>query len=703
MKLLLSFILVTTFTQLSFGQYSKGVLEDILATYPNDKLLLESSRLMEEGYYATAEKLVDKLLASNPENSNYNYRKGFILSEAHGAFAGSIPYLEKAVKQISKNYDMYSPNEEGASVDALFLLGRSYHRTGQLDRAESNYKAFLDQTTKKTEMTEVAQLGLDQLAVAKKSLEFPKRNVSIINLGEIINTPNPEYSPVVSLDGSSLYFTSRRQWSMEQSEDYKDPRIDLYPEDIYVTYKDFDETWVTPARLEFCEADHNEASISVSQDERRIYVYQDTVGNGDIFYSDFSTNRFNKIKPIVINGVNSKDYWETHCAVTPDGRTMYFTSARPGGFGGRDIYRVVKTPDGNWGQPFNLGPTINSAFDEESPFIASDNKTLYFASNGPKSMGGFDIFVSVIDEDNNWSDPINLGSPVNSTGDDLFYTETIDGRKGYITSTRSDTRGEKDIYEVQNDYMNVNRGAVMKGKMITLDNRPIPEDVTISLLCSNCDNAVERTVYPRARDGQFMMLLEPCRDYEVIFRHSDGTKEFYREQLKTDCSKDKEEIYREVYLDAEKMAIVPPPVTDTVPSDTLSTPTDTLTPSFTPLAYKYHFGYNKNKLNASGSDYRHFLRDVEAQLKNGRKQIVIYIYSSASNVPTRKFKDNQELSETRAANMRENLETHFAKEGLGKRVEVKVVSAVVSGPAYNADAVDKEKYTPFQFVELKTN
>ncbi|MCE2743343.1 MAG: hypothetical protein LW701_07235 [Fluviicola sp.] len=149
--------------------------------------------------------------------------------------------------------------------------------------------------------------------------------------------------------------------------------------------------------------------------------------------------------------------------MTTDGLNMYFVSDRPGGLGGRDIYRVVKMPDGSWSLPQNLGPNINTSSDEDSPFIASDNKTLYYSSNGPKSMGGFDIFVTIRDEDNVWGDPLNLGYPINSTGDDIFYTTTIDGLKGYMTSFRKNGFGEKDIYEIQNDYVGLNNIAALKG------------------------------------------------------------------------------------------------------------------------------------------------------------------------------------------------------------------------------------------------
>jgi outer membrane protein OmpA-like peptidoglycan-associated protein len=567
MRLLLATILCSFCSVATVvAQYSDADIEKILAKSSDDELVALSMDMINEGYYTPAEKLVDKLLASQPENANYNFRKGAILANAYAKFGESLPYLRKAVKDVKKNHDSYSASEKAAPPEAYYQLGRSLHRTGDLAGARANYESYLAVSNKKSSFYAPAQNGIDQIAFAEKLMENPKRNVNIVNLGTVINTSDPEYSPVVSFDGSSLYFTSRRKWEKDQSEDSRDPQYGLYPEDIYVSYKDFDESWTDPVRLEFCDPDQNEASISVSMDEKRIYVYQDTKGNGDIFYSDFTTNRFRDIKAVDNKDINS-DHWDTHISVTPDGRTIYFASERPEGMGGRDIYRIVKLPDGSWSKPQNLGSRINSPFDEDAPFIASDNKSLYFASNGPKSIGGFDILVSVIDGDNQWSEPINLGVPVNSTYDDVFYTETVDGRRGYITSMRGDSHGEKDIYEVQNDYLTVSRGAILKGKVFVKDDKPLPDDLTVTVTCLDCDPRYDRTVYPRMRDGMFMMSLDPCRSYEMSFSHNDGKNEFYRESFTTDCMKEKDEIYREVLLDRDNWTIVPPEVVAVVGED----------------------------------------------------------------------------------------------------------------------------------------
>jgi outer membrane protein OmpA-like peptidoglycan-associated protein/tetratricopeptide (TPR) repeat protein len=534
---------------LSFAQYDQAKLEQLLSTASEQELVTESSQMIQEGYLYQAGLVTDKLLEKKPQSSNYNYRRGFIYMEMSQDFIRALPLLEIAVKDIDKNFDAFSTNETSAPTDALYHLAHAYHMSENIDKAEEYYNKFLAQSNPKSEFIYFAKLGLEQCVVARKLISTPKK-VTLANVGSTINSNQPEYSPVISLDGSAIYFTSRRAWEGGKSDKGIDPRYNLNPEDIYVSYRDFDGEWTEPARMEFCNPIQNEATMAVSADERRIYVYEDTVGSGDIFYSDFSTNRFQNVMHLEERQINTAS-WETHCTVTPDGQTMYFVSDRKGGFGGRDIYRTVKLPDGSWSNPLNCGPKINSEMDEDSPFIAVDNKTLYFSSNGPRSMGGFDVFVAVRDENNEWSDAINLGYPLNSTGDDLFYTTTVDGLTGYLTSFRKDGYGEKDIYQIKNDYLGLNNLAVLKGRIHTYDGKPLPENLSVKLRCTNCGDAFDRKVFPRMRDGVFISSLEPCRDYEMIFSFEGGAQDVYTENFTTECNQSYQEIIKDIWLDTE--------------------------------------------------------------------------------------------------------------------------------------------------------
>lgn len=681
------------FPLLSIAQLDKDKLDELLRSGSEEELVKESSTMLIEGYYYQAGLVVDKLLEKNPNSCNYNYRRGFIYLELSQDFIKAQPHLEKAVTDVDKNYDTYSSNEQSAPVDAIYHLARCYHLAENIAKAEENYLRFMDESSSKSEYVFLSKLGLEQVEIAKKIMLYPKK-VKVINLGNTVNTDKPEFSPVISLDGSALYFTTRRGWDGGVNDAFIDPQNNLHPEDIYVSYRDFDGTWTDPQRMEFCDSSQNEATMAVSPDERRIYLYQDIQGNGDIFYSDFSTNRFQEVEHYEVKGVNT-DSWEPHCTVTPDGLTMYFTSDRKGGFGGRDIYRVVKLADGEWSEPQNCGPTINGQFDEDSPFIAIDNKTLYYSSNGPKSMGGFDVFVAVLDENNAWSDPINLGYPTNSAGDDLYFTTTVDGKTGYLTSFRAGGFGEKDIYEIQNDYLGVKNLAVLKGKINTVDNEPLPEDVSITLRCTNCGDAFDRKIFPRIRDGVFLSTLEPCRTYEMIFSYEDGKKEFYTETFETACDKLYDEVYREVLLDTKTQEIVPPKDTTSIPVVVIK--------DYKNIEFKHLFGYNANKLTTKRGELKDFVKAVEQQLKDGREVITINIYSSASKVPTKTYKTNETLSQIRAENMKYDLLTYFQENTSYKdKINIVVVQVLVDGPEFEKDARNKKKYQPFQFVALKT-
>lgn len=525
---------------LSFGQMTELEVRQMVKTATEQELLVTSSQMMQDNYLYQAEIVIDRLLQFKPESANYNYRKGFVVLQNSTDFQRAIPHLEKAAKNVRQNYDMYSIKEEAAPPDAFYHLAKCYHYNEQLDEAKANYEIFIAQTRSKSELIALSELGLKQIEVAKREIERPKTAL-VKNVGPEINTAGPEYSSVVSLDGASLYFTSRVGWEDGSTDDLRNPVNNQYPEDIFVSYQDFDGKWTSPSRLDLCEYDLNEATIGVSADERRIYIYKDASGGGDLYTSDFKNSKFAEIASLEFNEVNTPN-WETHCTMTPDGQNFYFASDRPGGFGGRDIYRIVKLPNGEWSKAQNLGPVINTPYDEDAPFIDVNNKTLYFASNGPLSMGGFDIFLAIRDENNQWSNPVNLGYPINSTGDDIYYTTTIDGLKGYLTSFRKGGFGEKDIYEIENDYLGSKPISTIRGLLVMNDGSEVGENVEVILICKNCENSEIQKINPRIKNGSYFAALQRCKDYQLQY-YVNGELE-YSEDFVTICNGENEEITR---------------------------------------------------------------------------------------------------------------------------------------------------------------
>ena len=692
--------LLLTLTNLAYSQGPDGpiteeTVREIAATAKEPELVMQNSTLMQEGYLYYAEILADRLLEITPQNPSYHYRKGFLMLKIRKDYEGAIPHFLQAITDINQNFDMYSHKETSSSPDAYFHLATCYHLNEEIDKAEEYYGKFKEASRGKSELLPVTDLRLKQCEQAKIMMASPV-NVYLKNIGPEINTNYPEYSPVVSLDGSVLYFTSRRPWENGATENFRDMAINQYPEDIYVSYLDFDSTWTEPVKLDFCKPRRNEASISMSSDERKIYLYEDTTGNGDIFTTDFYHAKFQEIEPLDMKNVNSND-WETHCMMSHDKRRFFFVSDRPGGFGGRDIYVMERKNNGKWTRPKNLGPGINTPNDEDSPFISVDNRTLYYSSNGEKSIGGFDIFKSEMQEDSIWVEGNNLGYPFNSTNDDIFYTTTVDGRRGYMTSYRKDGKGEKDIYEIYNDYLGVRDVTVLKGLIKTVDNKPIPEDfsINVKLVCVDCDEPESRQVFPRLRDGVFMTGLLPCKTYRLEYMNLTDSLSMGDDSFTTLCDTNYQEIYRELLLDVDTRKLI-------IPEDTLEI-IDVVVSACEPVEFMHYFAYNKNKLSTKRGDLKKFVEDVEEQLKTKCEEITINVYSSASHVPTKTYGTNEKLAQIRAENMKYDLIAHFEQfEEFKGKVNVVIVTSIVQGPEYEQDAVNKDKYNPYQYVGLKT-
>lgn len=676
---------------IGFSQMTDEQIKTFLETASTKEMVQKNTVLLMDGHFPQSIMVIDKLLEQEPDNPNYNYRKGYALFNSVTDHNKAIPFLKKASTSVTNVYDIFSAKEKDAPVETFYFLGRCYHLNANINDARANYDNFLANPPKNSELIPKTELLLVQCDVAEEFLKNP-RNYQIINLGSTINSADPDYSPIVSLDGGALYFTSRRLRPDESNADITDPNNGMYLEDVYVSYRVDQDTWGEPELLELCLPERNEATVAVSTDERSIYIYKDDEGNGDIFYSEFEDSEFKRLKPLETEGVNT-EAWEPHLTVSPDGKYKYFSSDREGGYGGRDIYRLVQLPNGKWSAPQNLGPTINTEHDEDSPFISVDNKTLYFSHNGAKSMGGFDVFVSVMDDNQNWSDPINLGVPLNSMGDDIYYTTTADGLTGYLSSFRPNGQGEKDIYEIQNDYLGLDNVAILTGKIITTTGEKLPEDVAFTLTCLNCGDESIRIIRPRINDGGFFASLQPCREYEMVFHHNNGETEFHRETFKTGCEKGFEEVAKTILLDVPTMSVIDP-------NDTIKD----VDYKYNPVALEHYFGYNNNKLSTESGSLKAMLDEMISQAENGRTSFEITIDASASKVPTRTFKNNMELANKRAENMKNLLNTFIAGNSTLKgKVSIKVDKVGVNGPAYQGDFKNIDRYGPYQYVKINVS
>jgi len=405
--------------------------------------LKEGNDYYEVARFATALEHYKAAQAFNPDNAELNYKVGKCYLKTMTKVK-AIPFLEKARK--------LNPM---VAADVRYLLGQGYHLNYEFDKAIEEFKAYRSNpgvgADQITAMLEAVNKKIQECIMGKKLVAEPAR-VFIDNL-KVVNSPYPEYSPLISADESIMIFTSRRTNTTGGG---KDEGSDFhYFEDVYMSYQT-EGQWSAPVNIgRPINTDVHDATVGLSPDGQSLFVYRFEMGDGgDIYQCELDGERWSKPKHLGKN-INTK-YHESSACFSNDGRTMYFVSDKPeGGLGGRDMYRAtLDNPDakvGNkkrWGSPFNLSTTLNTKYSEEGVFMHPDGKTLYFSSKGHETMGGYDIFKAVKDDNGQWGKPENLGYPINTPDDDVFFVISASGKHGYYSSIKSDGMGEKDIYRV---------------------------------------------------------------------------------------------------------------------------------------------------------------------------------------------------------------------------------------------------------------
>lgn len=647
-----------------------------------NKRFEEAVQLEAEGEKRQAFTIWTSLAADFPLNGNLQYRAGLAHLESFNQQAGALPYLKRAEEiGVNNNYNPLSPQEKKAPITLWFYLGKAYHLNYSLENAAVYYEKFTLNAPSKHFLFADAVLGMAQVENAKVLTADPVQ-FDIKNLGDTINSPYPDYSPVISVDENSIFYTSRRLRADSSNESIIDRTTGGYYEDIYVAYKDRRGNWQEPELLNI-NSDVHSATMNVSPNGQTLYIYRDVDG-GSIFESTLVGESWTT--PVKLPSPINSMSWETHLAATADGQTVYFVSDRKDGLGGRDIWRSKKLPNGAWGEAYNMGPTLNTQFEEDAVFISPDENTLYFSSQGHNSIGGFDVFSTTKDDEGNWGPPRNIGYPINTTDDDVFFVTSADGKRAYFSSFRKEGFGEKDIYILDLPEPQEVRLALLKGVIIPAPGDELPSDISVAVT----NKGTRETTYytPRMRDGNFIAILPPCFDYSVEYLIDGNTAGI--DSFSVDC----ESAYREI----EKTLLLNPVM---VGKDGKTVFVSTTVEKDQPASFKKFFGYNANEVALEEELFRSFMANLKLKAeKNG--QVEVTITGSASKVPTKTFGKNQVLADLRANNAKDRI-LNFAKELEidPKTIVFKTVKGIVSGPNYRGDYLkNKDTYRKFQYVDV---
>ncbi len=386
-----------------------------------------SFRLARESYL--------KAYGYNPDNAELNYMIGKCYLYSDNKFE-SIKYIQKA-------YEL----KPDVNFDIHLMMGMAYHQINEFDKAIEAYNYFINEIEPKDreEYKSKIDLYVQQCKNGKILVAEPKR-VVINNLGKAVNSVFDDYGPVIDREASVLYFTSRRKFEKNSEKSIID---DKFYEDAYVSEQNLGE-WSMAKRLDKKvtgkDNTSNVAMIGLSPDKQKIYIYRGNNNGGDLFASTMKKGVWSS--PKSLRKFNTKDREVSMC-ISSDESTLYFVSSnKKEGYGGTDIYISKKNEKGKWGKPENAGNVINTFFDELGVSLGPNDSVLYFSSKGHNSMGGYDVFKSTLSDVGLWSKPTNLGYPVNTPNDDIFYSEVPGGKNAYYASNRESGLGGMDIYKL---------------------------------------------------------------------------------------------------------------------------------------------------------------------------------------------------------------------------------------------------------------
>jgi|GEM_PF-6484714 len=468
---------------------------------------------LQEGKFEKALLLYRNLLETNSQSSNLNFLVGYCYLNTDYGLEQAIEYLKKAI-------ELAPSNKDDLPLEAHYYLAKAYHQNNQYTLALEVLDNLLTQIPSNNEIFKEKANRLRSFCENAKMISQTSAAISIENTFEL-NSKYSDINPLFFNDDKEVIFTSRR----ENSQFKKKLEDDQFDENIYYS-KFYEDEWSSPYGLsKSINTSENESACWISADGKQIILRR----MGDNQISTILTSKYQNgewtAPETFPNNINVRSH-QSFGSISPDGKWLFFTSDKKGGFGGTDIYISENKGNNIWGTPKNMGPAINTLLNEESP-VLHENGVLLFCSEGHTSMGGFDIFSSYQDNTGNWRKAFNLGLPLNSIEDDFFYQVSPNGQTSYSSSERSGTKGKSDIYKMTLSDSTGNGFALVLGKLVS--NSKIEMDKNIGISFKNeKTNKVSGPFKPNI-EGIYNFTLPANANYLATFSY--GTNLFYSVNL----------------------------------------------------------------------------------------------------------------------------------------------------------------------------
>lgn len=461
--------------------------------------------LYEEGNYLMALPIYEKLYTAHPGEEYLKY--------CYGKCA--LQRSDKHEVALQLLYDVYAKNPKVHDIE--YDLARANHYNYKFDEA-LGLIAKVEANKRASSEAKTAAKQLKQYCINAKLFYANPTGAEIKNAGNILNSEYSEYTPVISADESRMVFTYKGKESMGglQNDNQQPDANGVYYEDVFQSVKENGE-WTAPKPVKAINTNSHDAPIALSVDGMHLFSYKDNGDDhGDIYMSTLVNEEWSA--PQKLRGEVNSYSWEGSCSMTADGKQLYFSSERGGGFGGRDIYRATLLADSTWGNVVNLGDSINTALDDDAPFIHPDGVTLFYSSKGKNSMGDYDIFQARLNWlDSTFSSPVNLGYPINTPDGDRYYVLSANSERGYYASGKSGGYGLQDIYTVYPGFIGKKPSLfVVKGKT-TLDAKPV--EAKISVEVTSRDNRKFGEFVSNTSNGHYLISLPAGAVFRLVYKY----------------------------------------------------------------------------------------------------------------------------------------------------------------------------------------
>ena len=473
-----------------------------------------ANQLMIEKKYSIAKDLWLEIVELQPKNANINYKTGVCLMESSNSKLESLKYLKVAAEKINKYYSPFDNTITTAPIEANFYLGKSYHINELQDSAIKYLNKFKDLASKKHYLKS-ENLRLIKWCENRKIIADNSENHKILNEFKNTNTAYDDFNPLVSKDGNTIIFSSNKIMSGDKNKEIFEISSGNHFTDMYIIYKDLkNEFWMDSKLLKFSKTKTNQIVLGKSNDIEKVYFTngdENSKGINTISYSRKKQN-FSYAKEFLdLSGFNISSLM-----ITDDGQNLYFSSSKSGGYGGEDLWVCVRE-NNSWSKPSNMGASINSEHDEICPFLHADGKTFFYSSNGEKSIGGYDVFSCQKESDQIWNNSKNIGTPINTVNNEIYFSTSSDGKKAYYSSTNS--QQNLDIYSVTINKPYSKPVLLLTGYIDKGNSENLEHNFKIKL--TNTDLEVKPIFYePNKYNGTYSFDIEQCYQYDIQYYKS---------------------------------------------------------------------------------------------------------------------------------------------------------------------------------------